>query len=189
MRKERLAKGIRIVTIPPVLAAVMLLILYQRYGGTFALHTELITAVLLLAVTPMLAYPIAAVCKGRDRRKTERKLAFLFNLIGYLCALLIGSIFHYSHMLMTIFAAYATAVVLLTLLNQLTTIRASGHACSCVLPYLFLVRWLEPWVLLILVPLYAAEFWASVELKRHTVLEFLWGSIVAAVSFLLSLLV
>ena len=189
MIKTKIAKSIRIVTVPPVLAAVMLLILHGRYGGAFASDHELIAAVLLLAVTPMLAYPVAAVCKGRDRRKTERKLAFLFNLIGYLCALLSGLIFHYSHMLMTIFAAYAAAVVLLTLLNRLTAIRASGHACSCVLPYLFLVRWLEPWVLLILVPLYAAEFWASVELKRHTVPEFLWGSMVAAVSFTLSLLV
>lgn len=188
MTKTNIAKGVRIVTVPPVLVTAMLLLLYQRYGEAFALHHERIAAILLLAVTPMLAYPVAAVQKSRDRRETGRKLAFLFNLIGYLCAVLVGAMFHYSHMLMTVFAAYAAAVVLLTLLNLFTTIRASGHACSCVLPYLFLARWLEPWVLLILVPLYAAEFWASVELGRHTVPEFLWGSIAAAVSFGMSLL-
>lgn len=45
-------------------------------------------------------------------------------------------------------------------------------------------RWLGLGAVVVCIILYLAEFWASVKLKRHTVKEFLAGSSVAGVIFL-----
>ena len=79
---------------------------------------------------------------------------------------------------------YLMGVILLTVLNKGFHIKASGHACSCVMAYLLLGEWLGLGVFFICVPLYLGEFWASVSLKRHTVKEFIGGTGVAVFAFL-----
>ena len=75
--------------------------------------------------------------------------------------------------------AYFLSVLVLTIVNKGLKIKASGHACSCTLPYLILTYYFSGYVTIICLLLYLAEFWASVELKRHTVKEFFSGTIVA----------
>lgn len=118
-----------------------------------------------------------------DPREAQRNMAFILNLAGYLIALLTGKIMKCSEMLMCVLFSYLLAVLILTFLNKVCKIRASGHACSCTLPYLFLSYWLKGVTVLICIILYGIEFWASVQLKRHTVSEFLTGSITALVVF------
>ena len=86
-------------------------------------------------------------------------------------------------MLLTVLTAYLIAVLLLTVLNKVFHIKASGHACSCVLPYLFLIYWLGLKAIIPCVLFYIAEFWASMVLKRHTAREFFLGSITALLAF------
>lgn len=183
--RERLAKLIRIITIPPVLALTMLLTLRYVFGDSFAGMPALLGEILFLAVIPACAYPAAAIQsgKGADTRSRQRKLAFVLNLFGYAGALILSVVTSCGQMLQTVTTAYFIAVLLLTILNKVFHIKASGHACSCVLPFLFLVYWLGPKAAALCMLTYLAELWASVSLKRHTVREFLLGSAAAVVTF------
>lgn len=183
--KNKIAQIIRIITIPPVLILFMLLILFGVFGERFSSVGELIMTVVFLSIAPACAYPLAKLMKntGEDSRETQRNMAFVLNLVGYLIAMLVGKAMQCSEMLMCVLNSYFLAVLVLTLLNRICKIRASGHACSCTLPYLFLSYWLKGVTALVCVILYGIEFWASVQLKRHTISEFLAGSITALVVF------
>ena len=190
--KQKIAKGIRVVTVPPVLVSAMLLILYQVYGDEFASGSMLLCGIFFLALLQVLAYPLASW--GYQRRKhpsrfltlreKQRNLAFLLTPVGYFLGWIAGRLGHCSAMMMGVLTGYLMGVILLTVLNKGFHIKASGHACSCVMAYLLLGEWLGLGVFFICVPLYLGEFWASVSLKRHTVKEFIGGTGVAVVAFL-----
>lgn len=175
--KDTLAKAIRTTTVPPILSAAMLLIFRYVYGNEFITVPLLILEILFFVILPVSAYPLASLKKkeGESTRERQRKLAFLLNLLGYVLALLVGISCGCSQMLLTILLGYFLSVLVLTIVNKVFKVRTSGHACSCVLPYLFFCHWLGNGAIL-----YVAEFWASVRLKRHTVQEFLLGSVIAA---------
>ena len=182
--KEKTAKIIRIITIPPIEALVMLLILYGLKREEFGTLDNLFLAILFLTIIPIASYPIASRKKTKeDSRNNQRKMAFIFNLVSYLAAMVIGYCVGCNIMLQWIFNAYFLSVLVLTIINKGLKIKASGHACSCTLPYLILTYYFSGYVTLICLLLYLAEFWASVELKRHTVKEFFSGTIVACVIF------
>ena len=183
--KERVAKAIRIITVPPVLTLAMLGILYYLYGEKFATLSQLVMALILLVLVPSCAYLISNSENNNqtDKRGKQRKMAFIFNLVGYLSAMIIGFFMMCTEMMMCILISYFLAVLILTFVNKVSGVKASGHACSCVLPYLILCYWSGGKVVLICLILYLGEFWASVSLKRHTVFEFISGSFVAIVVF------
>ena len=183
--KDKIAQIVRMITVPPVLILFMLLILFGVFGESFASLSELIMAVVFLSLVPACAYPMAKLRKNtvKDSRETQRNMAFILNLAGYLIALLAGKKMQCSEMMTCVLSSYLLAVLVLTFLNKICKIRASGHACSCTLPYLFLSYWLKGVTVLVCMILYGIEFWASVYLKRHTVSEFLAGSITALVVF------
>ena len=116
-------------------------------------------------------------------RNNQRKMAFIFNFVSYLAVMVIGYCVGCNKMLQWIFNAYFLSVLVLTIVNNGFKIKASGHACSCTLPYLILTYYFSGYVTVICLLLYLVEFWASIELKRHTVKEFLGGTIVAWVIF------
>lgn len=189
--KDTIAKAIRTVTVPPILATAMLLIFRFAYGNEFVTIPVLILEILFLVVVPVSAYPLSNLKKeeGKNAREQQRKLAFIMNFSGYALALLAGIINRCSQMLRIILTGYFIAVVVLTVINKIFKIRASGHACSCVLPYLFFCYWFGMKAAIICILLYLAEFWASIRLKRHTVQEFLLGSVVAVIIFILLILI
>ncbi len=156
-------------------------------GETFITVPMMLTELVWLVLVPVSAYPVSRIRnKGENSRDKERNLAFVMNLAGYVLALLTGIFRNAGEMLRMILWGYFLAVIFLTLLNRLGHIRASGHACSCTLPYLFFGRFLGIRAAVVCAGLWAAEFWASVRLKRHTVKEFLLGSLTAAGTFVLA---
>lgn len=186
MSKERIAGVIRKVTVPPVLAAAMLLILRAAFGDGFISLPLLAAEILFLVIVPVSAYPLSRFRSGeKGGREGQRRLAFVTNLLGYTLALAAGIIGGGNRMLLMILWGYFLAVLFLTLLNKVGKVRASGHACSCTLPYLFFCDFLGAGAAVVCAALYLAEFWASVRLKRHTVKEFLLGSLTAGAVFLL----
>lgn len=184
--KDHIAGVIRKVTVPPVLAAVMLLIFRGVFGERFISVPLFVVELICLVIVPVSAYPLSMLGgKEKGGRETQRKLAFVTNFLGYGAALVIGIVGGAEEMLLAILWGYFLAVIVLTFLNKIGKIRASGHACSCTLPYLFFCQFLGIRAAVVCAPLYLAEFWASVRLKRHTVKEFLTGSLTALVVFLL----
>lgn len=183
--KEKAAKIIRIITVPPLLAFVMLGILYRHLGSLMGTPPQLVVSIGCLSILPACAYPIAQLkTEVRDnQREYQRNMAFIMNLCSYLAAVIYGKVTGVSAVLMWIFVSYLTAVIVLTIINHSIHIKASGHACSCVLPYLIMCYFLSGTVIAVCLILYLIEFWASVYLKRHTISEFLAGSAVAVVVF------
>ncbi len=64
--KEKAAKIIRIITIPPIEALIMLLILYGIKRDEFGSMGNLLMVILFLSVIPVCSYPIAS------RKKEQR---------------------------------------------------------------------------------------------------------------------
>lgn len=188
--KEKIAKVIRVVTVPPIVILIMLSILFCSFGEEFATAGEFVMVVIFLSFVPSFSYLLAKIRKGtsENTREGQRNMAFILNFGGYLLALIIGKSIGCSEMLMCVLVSFFLAVMVLTFLNKVCKIRASGHACSCVLPYLFLSYWFRDLTALICIIFYVIEFWASIKLKRHTVSEFIAGSIIAFVAFGLAVL-
>ena len=183
--KEKTAKIIRIITVPPVEAFAMLLILYWAKQAEFGNKVSLLMAILFLAIIPVCSYPVASGRKNKEcNREGQRNLAFVINFFSYLAAMLAGYCMGCSRALQWVLNDYFLSVLILTVINKVIKIRASGHACSCTLPYLILSYYLGWMVVMICTILYLVEFWASIELKRHTVKEYLLGSAVACLVFL-----
>lgn len=186
--KDHIAGVIRKVTVPPVLAAVMLLIFRGVFGERF-ISVPLFVVELGTDLSGHCAgQRVSAFHAGRKgKRRTgnaaETCICHQFSWIwsGTCNRDCRGS----GRDALAILWGYFLAVIVLTFLNKIGKIRASGHACSCTLPYLFFCQFLGIRAAVVCAPLYLAEFWASVRLKRHTVKEFLTGSLTALVVFLL----
>ena len=179
------AKVIRVVTVPPIMVAGMLGILYGTRRTIFSGGWDLVLSLLFLAIAPALAYPAQKLFpayqdKGRDG---QRKLAFLFSLGGYAAALVYGLASGCSNALKLIFGTYFFSVVLLIVLNKGLRVKASGHSASIAGPLIFLCYVLGGAAILPCVVLYGLILWASVKLKRHTVPEFFWGTAASLLAF------
>lgn len=187
-RKEKLAKGIRIITVPPLLIISLTILLAMKCSFVFNNTMEIMVTLLMLGIVPVLAYPLQRVFPAfKDKgRQGQRTLAFIFSLAGYLGAWLYGHILETSSTLKLLYDTYLLSVFLLTVVNRIFHLRASGHACSITAPILFAGyfvgrMWALPYLLLAI-----GSIWASCYLKRHTKRDIAMGIGVCIVSFFLS---
>lgn len=183
--KEKAAKIVRVITVPPFLVAALIIILYFQKSDIFRGITDYTAALVFLGLFPVLVYPIwAAIPKLKEKgREGQRNLAFIGTLIGYTFAFLYGELSGAVPELKLIFRTYFIAVLLLTFANKVLKKRASGHACSVVSPALFLCYFVGLYTLPVCIFIIAVSFWGSLTLKRHKPMELLGGSIVCILSF------
>lgn len=187
---EKIAKVIRGVTVPPVMVAGLLLVLL--FGAdVFPTVGDFVLTLLFLAVVPVLAYPVSIALPQlrAGGQRMRRKLAFVFSIAGYLGAVVTAIARNAIPNLLYVTVVYLVSVLILTLINLLTPWHASGHACSLMGPLVLATLFIGWYAVSVTVPLYLASFWASIYMKRHTVSEFLLGSIASALSALLCCLV
>ena len=175
---------IRVISIPPLMVTYLLALLFFFRDGVFATTGEFITALAALAIFPALAYPFAEIVPPLKKggRPAQRKTAFVFSVIGYIGGFIYALTAGFSKPVLTIFTAYLASLLFLVLFNKVFKIRASGHACSVTSPMFFATYYFGQIALLPSALLYAAIFWASLVTKRHTVREFLLGTLVCVVS-------
>ena len=179
-----LARIIRVVTVPPVMVGTLIILLSTLRTDVFASMGQSIMTLVFLAVIPVLAYPLSIMmpsvkAKGRDG---QRNLAFLLSAVGYTGGVIYGLVIHASKLMMIIFGTYLLSLIVLTFMNKVLKIRASGHACSIAGPIGLVCYFLPPAFIIGALVLYAAIFWASVHMGRHTVKEFVWGSVSSPLS-------
>ncbi len=191
MLKQKFAMFIRVISIPPLMVTYLLTLLYFSHDGVFAGTGEFVVALTFLAIIPALAYPVAAIVPTlrAGGRPMQRKVAFVVSIIGYIGGFVYGVITHISKPVLTILSAYLISLLLLVLFNKVIKIRASGHACSVTSPIFFATYYLGFAALAPAAALYAVIFWASLVTKRHTVREFLLGTVVCVVSATLAVIV
>ena len=190
--KNTFAKIIRIISVPPVMITFLLVILNTTRPDIFRNNVEVLTSIILLGIVPVLAYPFQLLLSSslEDRgRIMQRKLAFIFSLIGYATALLWAILVHTSKELLMICATYFISVVILTFFNKVLKKRASGHACSITGPLVFLI-YLVDWKLIFPCLIIAMLiFWSSLYLQRHTKTDLFYGVLSNLLAFALSFII
>lgn len=187
---NKIAKIIRIVTVPPIMVLALLVVLYFT-SDMFASITQLLLSILFLMLIPILSYPVAELipsikAKGREG---QRNLAFAFTPVGYLAAVLYGIFAHVSSPLLMIYLTYLISVIVLTMFNKLFKLRASGHSCSITGPLILLVYFTGIVSLLPCLVLFSLVMWSSLRLKRHTVSELVYGGLSSTSAFFISLII
>lgn len=189
--KNIFAKIIRIISVPPVMITFLLVILNTTRPDIFRNNVEVLTSIILLGIVPVLAYPFQLLFSSLEDkgRIMQRKLAFIFSLIGYATALLWAILVHTSKELLMICATYFISVVILTFFNKVLKKRASGHACSITGPLVFLI-YLVDWELIFPCIIIATLiFWSSLYLQRHTKTDLFYGVLSSLLAFALSFII
>ena len=189
--KQKVAMLIRVISVPPLMVAYRLALLYFFRDGVFANTGEFIASLVFLTIIPALAYPAAAVVPSlrKGGRPMQRKTAFVFSVAGYTGGFLYALFTRCSKPVLTIFAAYLISLLTLVLFNKVIKIRASGHACSVTSPMFFATYYFGFGALLPCTIMYGIIFWASLATKRHTVREFILGTVVCVISATAAVLV
>ena len=189
-QKEKIAKVIRIISVPPVMVTTLLLILAGQRGTIFHNVWELIITLFLLGVVPVLAYPLQKVIPslGDSVREGQRELAFLLNFVSYTAVFLWAVLAEVSWSLGLICMTYFLSVVLLLVCNKILHFRASGHACSVTGPILLLIRFIGWETIIPCVAFGALVVWSSLYLKRHTKKELAAGVMACVIAFAISAL-
>ena len=86
-RKAPLHLAVRILTLPPIVIGVTLLLMYAPAG--LLTRRELLLCEVFLLVIPLAAYPLREIFHiGKDRRRGQRGTALVCSAVGYLCGFL-----------------------------------------------------------------------------------------------------
>lgn len=174
-----LFKTIRKITVPPVFAAILLIIVYIVYPD--GIHFgHLIGAIIFLSLLPLLAYPMQKyIPKYKDRgREGQRSLAMIFSFAGYSLGTIVSFLSEAPARLKLIYLEYLLCGIAMLLINKAFHLKASGHACGIVGPVVMLLSFglLIPAAIgaVIVVPV----FISSIRTKQHTLPQLLGGSVI-----------
>lgn len=188
MTKERFAKIIRALSVPPVMVSVLIFILAFHTEDVFRNESEIVIMIVLLGIVPVLAYVLSGIIPAVrvQGREGQRKLAFITNLVGYSIALLWAVLANVDKELLLICLTYFLSVIILTICNKGFKFRASGHASSFTGPLVFLIYFFGWKAIIPSLFIAALIIWSSLYLKRHTAKELTGGILVNAISFIIS---
>ena len=184
---EKIFKTIRKITIPPVFAAALLIIVYISHTNYFGSVWHLVGALFFLTVLPTLAYPLQKyIPKYKDRgREGQRSLAMIFSFVGYLLGTVVGFVFSTPIELKIIYLEYLLCGVGMILLNKVFKVKASGHACGIVGPVLLFVCFGLYIPAIVGTALVLPVYISSVRTKQHTLPQLIGGSAIPAVVLLM----
>ena len=180
--------AVRVITVAPIMALVMLLILYFRVPLFFGGLPIFLLSVLFLVVLPLLAYPLQPLIKPfkHKGREGQRTLALIFAVAGYCLGCLFAAVLGAPQDVWFIFLSYMLSGSLVALFNKVFHFKASGHACGVTGPFMLLVYFGQPigyigFAVLVMVWL------VSVTMKRHTTAQIIVGALIpfAALGILL----
>ena len=177
--KECWAKWVRILTTPQISAIALVSLLVVQRPEMFRGTQDYSVSIFFLGIFPLLAYPIARIIPTTHSmgRKAERGLAFIFCLLGYLIVYVYGLCFSVDRQLFLLFETYFFSGLILAAVNVCFHIKASGHACGTTGAILLAGSFLDWKWSMIFALVFLLSAWASITLERHTVQEFMLGSI------------
>lgn len=178
MNSKKLAAAIRVLSVPPVMAALFIIALRLGRPDIITSASEMAMMLYFLALVPLLAYPVSMLSPSlREKgREGQRNLAFLLSAVSYVCGWVYAVSSKRNATLCFIFGTYLFSIIILLVFNKLLHLRASGHACSVTGPISLIMCFLSSRWIPLCVLAYALIFWASVKMKRHTVKEFMLGT-------------
>ena len=180
---SKIVKVIRVLTVAPVMAFVMLLTLYLHNPLLFGSRADFVLSILFLVVFPLLAYPLQPLIKKyKDKgREGQRILAIDFAVSGYICGCLFAMLLHAPKNVWTIYLSYLLSGILIMLTNKLFHFRTSGHTCGVAGPFALLIYFGHPFGFYG-IPVLVLVFLSSLQMKRHTVLQLICGAAIPIVA-------
>lgn len=185
---KKFAKMIRVLTVAPVYAFLLLTVLHftdKAFMGYFYL-----IGLFTLVVLPLLAYPIQDkfnIIKG-DKRSSERKLAIIFSVIGYIIGFLVSVILSHDNLEKIVYLTYLFSVSLIFINTFVLKINASGHMCGVVGPIIAMI-YVYGEIFYVLFIVLILVVWSSLYLKRHKKSELLLGSVIPILSLFISIII
>lgn len=192
---NKIAKIIRVLTISPIMALGICLIIFFGVEDSFSSVPIFLLTVFCLAIFPVLAYPFERKFHFMNKinpaltpRAADRKMAIVFSVISYTVILLVCLLNKESTIVKQLVLTYFISGVLISISSFAFKMEASGHMCGIVGPMVFLSVKISYWFLLILIPL-GFVVWSSLKLKRHTLVQLILGSLMPIIGFIISLLV
>ncbi len=187
---KKFAKTIRIITLPPITAIILLTILYISSKDIMNNIWSYLIGIFALGIMPFLAYPIQRffkIFKG-DMRKGERTLAIIFSIVGYFIGFILAYVLKAPSLEKALYFTYVISGTSIALFSFFFKINASGHACGVAGPLTAMVYILGWWYAFLLI-LLVIVFWSSIYLKRHTFFQLILGSAFSILTFLLSVII
>lgn len=191
--KKRSVTGIlylivRILTLPPIVIGITLLLMYVPAG--LLTPQELLLCEIFLLLIPLVAYPLREIFHiGKDRRTGQRRTALICSSVGYIAGMIWSLLVPCSWIVHILFLSYMISIALLLLLNAGFHFRASGHACSMTAPAVLFTWKLHPLMFIPSVLLIVAVYRSSLKLSRHTLLQLLAGSAVSLLACAISVMI
>lgn len=185
-----LSKIIRVLTLAPLMCLVASLIIYFSKPSYYASFSSFITSTLLLVIFPLLAYPIYYIVPPfkKKGRVFQRKLAIIFAFISYIVVFALSFIFKDSWSIRVFYFAYVFSSICIFASTKLLHFNASGHAAGMTGPIIYLSFYVSPWYLLGLI-LVVLVYLASLYMKRHTLLELIWGSLLPSICIIVCFII
>ena len=187
----KIAHAVRIISIPPVMVGILLVLIFTLRDDVITTAAEMVASLLGLTVLPVLAYPVSFIVPSirKKGREGQRSLAMYFSTVGYVAVFVYGLIAGVGTGLMHIYAGYLFSVVIILVSNKVFKVRVSGHACSVSGPLVYSGYFLGIWGIIVGAVCWCVILWASLVLKRHTLKEFLLGTLTCLVSFAIGWLI
>jgi hypothetical protein len=187
---EKTAKVIRIVTVAPIMAAILLALLIWQFPDSFRDPFDITVSILFLVVFPLLAYPLQPLIpKFKDKgREGQRNLAIIFALFGYVFAVIFALFRNPASGVWIIYLTYLISALFIALFNKVIGLKASGHSCGVAGPVWTLIWFLGAKALFGLIFL-VAVYWASIKTRRHKPVELLAGTLIPALSLVISIVI
>jgi hypothetical protein len=187
---KTLAYIIRIITVPPILAFVMLFGIYINKSDFFGGIAGFVLSILFLVIFPLLAYPLQPLLKSyKDKgREGQRSLAIIFAVIGYILGFFTAIFLAAPQNVSIIFLSYLLCGFLIMVSTKVFHFKASGHTCGIVGPFLLLVYFGQVWGyggigLLVL------GWISSIYMKRHTHLQLAAGAMIPFLALAIIILI
>lgn len=173
----RIAKLIRILTLPQLMVIWTVILLRRELGSDF----RALMVVFFLTVLPLLSYPFCAIIPRlrAGGRKTQRNTAVAFSVAGYFAGLLYAFLCGGNTMEVFIYLCYISSGILIAVGTALGC-RASGHMAGMAGPVVMLSLTKSPWFALVGILMLPIAY-SSLKLRRHTMLELILGALSSAV--------
>lgn len=187
---KNLPRIIRIITVAPVMAFIMLLTLYRHNPLLFGSTANFVLAIIFLIIFPLLAYPLQPLIKKyKDKgREGQRTLAIYFAVAGYTGGCLSAILLNAPKGVRIICLTYLFSGFFVMLFNKLLHKRVSGHACGVAGPFAILLYFGQPCGFFG-IPILAFVWLSSLHMKRHTNLQFIGGTTISILSLGIAILI
>lgn len=182
-------KFIRVITIAPVMALILILSIYFFSPHLGMRIQDLICTIIFIVIMPVLAYPLQPILPKFRKlgRLGQRNLAIIMAVIGYIFGILYSILFAAPKAVLVLCLTYLISGVGIALCSKYTSFKASGHACGIAGPITAGTYYIGSWALTG-VFIFALAFVSSLRMKRHNTSEFIAGAVISFTAFFVSLL-